>query len=62
MTYVIRYYTVTHMGVDGDYDSLQEARDAYADRREYYDQRGGCIVEGTVEFRDDVKRADAIYD
>ena len=57
MTYVIRYYTATHMGVDGDFASLVEARNAYAEKQEWYDHRLGAIVEGTKTFPDDVRKA-----
>ena len=60
MTYVIRYYTATHMGLDGDYDSIEEAQEAYEEKQRWYDHRLGHIVEGTVDFPDDVREAPAI--
>ena len=60
MPYVIRYYTASHMAMDGDYAFLEEAREAYENKSEWYDQRLGAIVEGTTEFRDDVRHADPI--
>ena len=60
MSYVIRYYTASHMGVHGDYATIDEAREAFAGQEEWYAERCGAIVEGTRDFTDDVKRAESI--
>lgn len=60
MTYVIRYSTASHDAVDGDFETLDAALEAYANRLEWYRDRGGAIVEGTVEFPDDARFAEFV--
>ena len=60
MSYVIRYHTASHTAADGDFETLEEAREAFAEQQEWYEHRLGAIVEGTTDFMDDVRRAEII--